>query len=396
MQFKLFVKFIKLPQIDLSINETEEIEKHLTYLVILIKLREFKRVSEVSKNLKAVDFFCCGGGMTYGFQQAGIDVIAGIDIDPKCKETYEFNNPSSKFIEADIKKLTELELIEKTQIKKDDDNLIFIGCSPCQYWSIIKTDKTKSKEAMNLLTDFQKFVDYFNPGFVVIENVPGIFSKPESPLKDFIDFLKKKGYASIEYQVLKVSEYGVPQNRKRFVLIASRVKNLVFPKPKDDKTLTVRNFIGDEKLFPKISEGNIDETDFCHTTAGLEDDNLQRLTLTPINGGTRESWKDTEYQLKVYKLKDGKKNFSFKDTYGRMFWDKPASTITTKFFSISNGRFAHPEQNRAISIREGATLQTFPTDYVFKVKSIADKARLIGNAVPPELAKRIADSLVSN
>lgn len=129
--------------------------------------------------LKAVDFFCCGGGMTCGFRQAGIRVLAGIDIDPNCKETYEANNKPAKFIEADIKKLTTTELIKKTGIKRNDDNLIFIGCSPCQYWSIIKTDKTKAKDSKNLLEDFQKFVEYFNPGFVVIENVLGIFSKAE-------------------------------------------------------------------------------------------------------------------------------------------------------------------------------------------------------------------------
>jgi DNA (cytosine-5)-methyltransferase 1 len=352
-------------------------------------------MAKKGQKLRAVDFFCCGGGMTSGFRQAGINVIAGIDIDSKCRETYELNNKPSKFIEADIKTFTENELIKKTRITKDDDNLIFIGCSPCQYWSIIKTDKTKSEDSKNLLSDFQRFVDYFNPGYVVIENVPGIFSKTESPLKDFIKFLKEKGYNSIQYQVIKVSDYGVPQNRKRFLLIASRVRNVFLPIPKEDKTLTVRNFIGDETIFPKIQEGNTDTSDFCHSTAGLENINLQRLALTPINGGTRDSWKDTEYQLEVYRLKDGNENFSFKDTYGRMFWDKPAPTITTKFFSISNGRFAHPEQNRAISIREGARLQTFPNTYAFKTKSIADKARLIGNAVPPELAKRIAESIIS-
>lgn len=350
-------------------------------------------MKKMDKNLKAVDFFCCGGGMTWGFRQAGIDVIAGIDIDPKCKETYEFNNPTSKFIKADIKEFTETELINETGIKKDDDDLIFIGCSPCQYWSIIKTNKTKSNESKNLLNDFQKFVDYFNPGYVVIENVPGIFSKAESPLKKFIEFLNEKGYTSIEHRIIKVSEYGVPQNRKRFVLIASRVKTVTFPAPQEDKSLTVRNFIGDKNVYPIIPHGHKDETDFCHTSAGLEEINLERLKRTEADGGTREAWKDTDYQLKVYKLKDGKDNFSFRDTYGRMYWDKPAPTITTKFFNISCGRFAHPEQNRAISIREGARLQTFPDTYAFKVNSIGDKARLIGNAVPPELAMRIGLSI---
>jgi DNA (cytosine-5)-methyltransferase 1 len=346
--------------------------------------------------LKAIDFFCCGGGMTYGFQQAGIDVIAGIDIDPNCKETYELNNKPAEFIEADIKKLTETELIAKTGIQRNDDNLIFIGCSPCQYWSIIKTDKTKAKDSKNLLADFQRFVEYFNPGFVVIENVPGIFSKVESPFKVFMDFLADKGYYSRPHQIVKVSDYGVPQSRKRFVLIASRVRNLSFPKAIRDNTLTVRKFIGDENLFPNINQGNNDETDYCHTTAGLKEISLKRLALTPIDGGTRKAWKDTDLQLEVYRNKDGVGNFSFKDSYGRLFWDKPASTITTKFFNISCGRFAHPEQNRAISIREGATLQTFPSDYVFKAKSIADKSRLIGNAVPPELARRIAQAIIES
>lgn len=347
------------------------------------------------KELKAVDFFCCGGGMTSGFRQAGVKVIAGIDIDPKCKETYELNNKPAKFIEADIKKLTEAELIKKTKIKKDDDNLIFIGCSPCQYWSIIKTDKTKAKDSKNLLSDFQRFVEYFNPGFVVIENVPGIFSKAESPLKDFIKFLAEKGYNSRPHQIINVSHYGVPQSRKRFVLIASRTKNVLFPEADTELKPTVRKFIGDTENFPKVEAGHRDESDFCHTVQGFSEVSLERIKLTPKNGGTRDAWKDTDLQVNVYRLKDGNENFAFKDTYGRMFWDKPASTITTKFFSISNGRFGHPEQNRALSIREGATLQTFPTDYIFKANSIAGKARLIGNAVPPELAKRIAKAIIS-
>lgn len=347
------------------------------------------------KKLRAVDFFCCGGGMTHGFRRAGIHVIAGIDIEVKCKETYEFNNKPAKFIHADIKKLKFAELERQTGIKRNDDNLIFIGCSPCQYWSIIKTDKTKSKDSKNLLADFQRFVRHFNPGYVVIENVPGIFSKSDSPLRNFIDFLEGEDF-SVQHEIVTVSDYGVPQNRKRFVLIASRVKKITFPVAKKDRSLTVRNFIGDPTVFPSIEAGHNDQSDFCHTTQGFSKVSFERIKLTPVDGGTREAWKDTDLQVNVYKLKDGNKNFAFKDTYGRMFWDRPASTITTRFYSISNGRFGHPEQNRAISIREGAALQTFPIEYVFKVNNIADKAFLIGNAVPPELAKRIAESIAKN
>lgn len=339
-----------------------------------------------TRNLRAVDFFCGAGGMTYGLRQAGIEVIAGVDIDPECKETYEVNNPGAKFIKRNIKYLTPKILIEKIEISRDDDNLVFIGCSPCQYWSIIKTDKTKAKESKNLLKDFQRFVRYFNPGFVVIENVPGIV-RSESPLQKFIDFLIKKGYL-ITKKIINVSDYGVPQSRRRFLLLASRVSKVSFPEAITDKTkLTVKHFIGDKTIFPAISAGHSDNTDFRHTAAGMGEVNLKRMQLTAKDGGTRTGWQDTDLQIAVYKKNDGDKAFGFRDTYGRMYWDRPASTITTKFFNISCGRFGHPEEDRAISLREGAAIQTFPNDYVFKTKSITSTARLIGNAVPPKLAE---------
>ena len=131
-------------------------------------------MSAKKNSLKAVDFFCSGGGMTNGLIQAGINVIAGIDNDPMCKDTYEKNNPGAEFILEDVFELKEILLEEKIGLKKNDDNLILIGCSPCQFWSIIKTDKTKSEKSKNLLIEFQRFVKHFNPGYVLVENVPGI------------------------------------------------------------------------------------------------------------------------------------------------------------------------------------------------------------------------------
>lgn len=348
-------------------------------------------MSTIKPTLKAVDFFCSGGGMTSGFRKAGIDVIGGIDFDIECKETYTHNNPDSKFIHADIKTLRYSTLENELGITKNDDNLVFIGCSPCQYWSIMQTDKSKSQESKNLLLDFQKFVKHFNPGHIVIENVPGILSRfDESPLKKFFNFLKRHGY-KFKHDVINASHYGVPQSRKRFLLIASRVlKEVSLPKPDTNVSLpTVRQFIGNKRKFKPIIAGHKDKSGFQHSTAGLSEVNLKRLELTPHDGGTRAAWKDTDLQIKAYVGKDN----SFYDVYGRMYWDKPGPTITTKFFSISNGRFVHPEQNRGISLREGATLQTFDLNYKFISNSIASAARLIGNAVPPELAKRIAQAI---
>lgn len=339
---------------------------------------------------KAIDFFCGGGGMTCGLRQAGVDVIAGVDFDLDCKETYEYNNPGSTFVHSDITKL-DVDYFEKTfNVAKDDDNLILIGCSPCQYYSIINTKKKKSKKSKNLLLDFGKFIKYYKPGYVLIENVPGIETRKDSVLPRFLSFLKRNGYEYIVKDVINMSYYGVPQSRRRFSLIASRVRNVSLP-PKEDTQSLLKDYISVENGFPAILAGHKDETDFNHTVAGLNKINLRRLAKTEKDGGTRMGWKDDpELQLNCYVDKDD----SFKDVYGRMAWNKPASTITTKFFNISNGRFAHPEQDRAISLREGATLQTFPKNYVFKTISIAATAKLIGNAVPPEYARRLGEIII--
>ena len=133
---------------------------------------------------------------TSGFRKAGINVVAGIDCDETCKETYETNNKGSKFVSADIKTLTFEEFDKHVGIHKNDDALVFIGCSPCQYWTKINTTKTKSAESKNLLKDFQRFVNHYNPGFIVIENVPGILTKTnETPLTEFLEFLNSKKYS---------------------------------------------------------------------------------------------------------------------------------------------------------------------------------------------------------
>jgi DNA (cytosine-5)-methyltransferase 1 len=345
-----------------------------------------------TKAIKAVDFFCSGGGMTKGMTLAGIKVIAGIDNDSNCKETYEVNNKGSKFILADVYNLKEKELKKELGLRKKDDNLLFIGCSPCQFWSIIRTDKKKSEQSKSLLIEFNRFVKYFKPGYVVVENVPGIASrKEESGLSDFVDDLESKGY-KVVFKNVSLNDYGVPQSRKRFTLIASRVtKKLVFPKPSRKNKPTVKDFIGENNGFPKVSAGHQDPTKFQHNVAALSPKNIQRLMGTPPNCGDSGWWR-TDKELGKLKYKGD----SFRDVYSRMSWDKPAPTITTKFFSISNGRFGHPEENRAISIREGATLQTFPKRYIFVTPSIGQAGKLIGNAVPPEYAKRIGKAILNS
>jgi len=337
--------------------------------------------------LKVIDFFCGAGGMSYGLHRAGFKVLAGIDNDIDCRETYESNIPDACFIKHDITTLTVQQLIDRLGIKRNDPRLILAGCSPCQYWSKIRTDKTKAQKTAFLLKSFQRFVRELKPGFVIVENVPGLFSnKDQSILPGFLKFLKSQGYA-YDDGIINANHFGVPQNRKRYLLIASRlVKEISLPSPNPSPNLVVKSFIGVANGFSRIAAGHKDETVFQHTSASLSKDNLRRIRLTPKSGGDRSSWGgDADLQIAAYQGKDD----IFRDVYGRMYWDRPAPTITTRFNSFSNGRFGHPEEHRAISLREGATLQTFPKTYVFSGTNMSHKARQIGNAVPPELARQV-------
>lgn len=335
------------------------------------------------KKLLAVDFFCCAGGVTHGFKKAGINVVAGIDIEAAYRKSYESNNPGAKFIQADISELQPVDLRKRLKIKPGMDNLIFVGCSPCQYYTIMQTDKTKSAKGKLLLEEFKRFVDYFRPGYIFLENVPGLSRKGESPLENFKNYLRQIGYVFAE-DIVNAADYEVPQNRLRYVLIASRVNKGVKIPQGSRKRVTVRSALGG---LPVIPAGYRDtNTQQIHWSARLSPLNLQRLQNTPHNGGTRAAWKDdVNLQLACYVGKDD----TFPDVYGRMKWDAPGPTITTKFYSISNGRFGHPEQDRALSLREGAALQSFPHRYRFFGTSQHVIARMIGNAVPPEMAKWI-------
>ncbi len=349
---------------------------------------------KINSKLKAVDFFCSGGGMSSGMQKAGVKILAGIDYDVTCKDTYEKNIKGAEFIHADAFEYKETELEKRLNLKKNDDNLILIGCSPCQYWSIINTDRTKSSRSKSLLIVFRRFVEYFNPGYGIVENVPGVLRrKDESGLDDFKTWLENQGY-KVHCDVHNVSDYGVPQSRKRLTLIANRITNdELEPIKHIGKKLTVYDVIGEHNGFPKVEAGNKDETEFNHTVAGLKQINIDRLNLTHKDGGSRIAYANNELLVPNCHKND---TTNFKDTYGRMWWHRQSPTITTKFFSISNGRFAHPEENRAISIREGATLQTFPKNYIFKTTSVANTARMIGNAVPPKYAESIGKAIMKN
>jgi DNA (cytosine-5)-methyltransferase 1 len=349
-----------------------------------------RRKGKTSRQLtiKAIDFFCGVGGVTRGLLDAGIDVICGIDNDPTARQTFEQNNIRSngqrvEFLEQDINHLRFSDI--KVRLKAEKyDRLIFVGCAPCQPFTNINTAKDKTKSQKSYLLKFGDFVKHFKPDFLFIENVPGITSSKYGAILGIF----KKRLQELDYRFadanLNAKRYGIPQNRNRRILIASKHGPISFPSPTHGpgklNYLTVRNVLTQHRLTP-LGAGQSDNKDSLHRAANLSATNLWRIRHTPKDGGGRKIWMKKK-PVKCFKRhKD-----SYRDVYNRMYWKRPAPTITTRFNSLSNGRFGHPEQDRAISLREGALFQTFPTNYVF-LGSMGNIARHIGNAVPVELAK---------
>lgn len=328
--------------------------------------------------LVAVDLFCGIGGLTYGLQQAGIKVVAGIDNDASCKYAYETNN-KTKFIERDIADFTGEELNKlypKYAIK------VLVGCCPCQTFSqhTIKNKISDGDERSILLYQFLRLIKASKPDFISMENVPRLRNYPV--FKDFVNGLKEEGYF-VYYRLVNCPRYGIPQKRVRLVLLASREKIKLIPEThKPSNYVTIKQVIGN---LAHIRAGGVSPTDRLHTARKLSCINKERIRQSK-QGGTWLDW-DKNLRSKCHKKRKG---LSYKSVYGRMRWDASSPTITTQFYSYGTGRFGHPSQNRAISLREGAILQTFPENYKFFAEDDSDInfkqiGRHIGNAVPIKL-----------
>ncbi len=339
-------------------------------------------------SVEVVDLFCGIGGLSYGMKSQGFKILKGVDLDATCKYSYETNN-EAEFQYKDIRNVTKkdiLPLYSKNSIK------VLAGCAPCQpFSSYAFKNKNKDKEKYSLLDEFGRLVKEVHPDIVTMENVPAITSfKLKSVLSDFIKVLQEENFF-VTYQVVYCPNYGIPQTRKRLVLLASRWGEIKIIPPTHTKEnyVTVRDAIG---YLPPLEAGHCCPTDLLHRCRELTPLNMERIKATPYGG----SWKDwpEDLMLNCHKKNGGK---SFGSVYGRMVWDKPAPTMTTLCTGLGNGRFGHPEQNRAISAREAALFQTFPNTYKFfpneQDVSLTKVSRYIGNAVPPKLGEVIAESI---
>jgi DNA (cytosine-5)-methyltransferase 1 len=335
--------------------------------------------------IEAVDLFCGAGGLTCGLAKSShIRVRCGIDIDPTCEFPYTKNN-QCRFIRKRVEHIT-VEEISKFFLS--DKPKLLAGCAPCQTFSNYYNPKNESTDSRwELLSEFARLVDGVKPEFVTMENVPGL--RKHSVFDKFIKVLEKNRYY-IWHNVIDCSFYGLPQRRKRLVLLASKLGkiSLLSPEETDSVSVNVRDAIGP---LERIVAGEASTFDPLHRSRNLTERNLVRIQHTQEGGGWRD-WPQ-HLMLKCHQKECGK---SFGSVYGRMKWNAPSPTITTEFYGLGNGRFGHPEQDRAISLREGAILQGFPADYQFvppdKPLLFTTIGRLIGNAVPVRLGEVIGMS----
>jgi DNA (cytosine-5)-methyltransferase 1 len=339
--------------------------------------------------VEAIDLFCGVGGLTSGLLTAGVRVVAGIDVDKACSFPFEANHPGAHFIEQDVTTVTGDQL---KALWSSDGLRLLAGCAPCQPFSSYTRGKGVSHDKWGMLEQFARLVKESEPDLVTMENVPGL--QRQEPFRHFLKTLKKCGF-QVAYGVLNAAEYGVPQRRRRLVLLASKLGPVTLPMPThpgEENWVTVRKAIG---TLPKLQHGRASKDDAIHRAASLSPLNLKRIRASKP-GGTWRDWPQ-ELVATCHTKESGKHSAG---VYGRMIWDAPAPTMTTLCNGFGNGRFGHPEQNRAISLREAAIFQSFPQNYVFakpgQMVSAKTVARLISNAVPPKLAKTVGQQLLSS
>lgn len=333
--------------------------------------------------ISCVDLFCGAGGLTHGFVKEGLPVAAGIDLDGACRFPYEQNN-NSIFLERDVSDFGSDELEE---LFGDEEIRVLAGCAPCQPFSTYSQRYELDKnDRWGLLYEFARLAEGTLPDIITMENVPSV--QKHAVFEDFIKDLEGLNY-HVWYAVVDSTHYGVPQTRKRLVLLASQYGSIKMIEKTHEKPKTVRQVIG---RFKALSAGESYERDKLHVSATLSDINLKRIKASKPGG----SWRDWPEKLVADCHKEGSGK-TYPSVYGRMEWDKPAPTMTTQCYGYGNGRFGHPEQDRAISLREAAIIQGFPRDYKFlergQLPEFRTLGRMIGNAVPVGLGQAIAKSI---
>jgi DNA (cytosine-5)-methyltransferase 1 len=335
---------------------------------------------------EVVDLFCGVGSLSHGLFRAGFDIRAGYDTDSRCKHAFEVNN-EAQFHPRDVAKLQPEEIQSHFSGKLPT---VLAGCAPCQPFSTYK-QRYDEDPRWDLVESFAQLAVRVQPDFVTMENVPSLLKYKEGRVfARFKEVIEDAGY-NVQWEVAQCEQYGVPQRRRRLVVIASKLALPPKLRPTHSAPLTVRDAIAS---LPPIGAGETKKKDALHVAASLSETNLARIKASKPGG----TWRDWPFELraKCHQRASGK---TYSGVYARMEWDKPSPTMTTQCYGFGNGRFGHPEQDRAITLREAAILQSFPKDYSFLPKgeklALSEVGRWIGNAVPVGLAEAIGKSIIS-
>jgi DNA (cytosine-5)-methyltransferase 1 len=343
----------------------------------------------MDKKIQAIDLFCGAGGLTRGLLDAGISVLAGYDIDTACQFPYEKNNDGAEFIERSVDAIG----VEDVKAILGETGIRLIaGCAPCQPFSKYRQGvDTRKDQKWGLLYQFERIVREVGPDLVTMENVPELAR--HAVFADFRESLEAMGY-HVAADVVDCRKYGIPQYRKRMVLVASRLGPIEIPPAthSEDEYRSAHEVISH---LPPIEAGHQHPDDPLHCSSRLSDLNMKRIRQSRP-GGTWRDW-DPDLVAACHRKSSGK---TYASVYGRMRWEDPSPTMTTQCHGFGNGRFGHPEQNRAISLREAAIFQTFPPDYKFVPDGdrvqFTHVGRMIGNAVPVRLGEVIGQLLLKH
>ena len=328
---------------------------------------------------KAIDLFCGAGGLTEGLRRAGFSVVGAVEIEPLAVKTYRANHRRVHIWEKDIANVNPEHVLKTLNLERGQLDLL-AGCPPCQGFSAMRTlnggRRVRDPKTKDLVLAFLEFVRVMYPKVVMLENVPRL--KKDRRFKELAKTLRKWGYKFTRAEVRDAQHYAVPQRRRRLIFLASRIGAISDPK-------IVKNGPKVADAVQGLLKAGASGDPVHDVPERRQPKILQRIRKIPKDGGSRTDLPEAD-QLACHKRCNG-----FKDVYGRMAWKDVAPTITGGCFNPSKGRFLHPVEDRCITLREAALLQSFPSDYKFPdVTKKQAVALMIGNALPPEFIRRHA------
>ena len=342
--------------------------------------------------LTAVDAFAGAGGLTVGLKRAGFRVVAAVELEQHAFTTYKANHPEVRSLNQDIATVSGTALLKHAKTDQID---LLAGCPPCQgFTSLTAKYKDKQDPRNQLVLQIARLAEETLPRAIMMENVPGLTRKGKSLYRQLRDGLESLGYRLTD-GVLQVADFGVPQRRRRLVLLGGLGFRIPLPVATHSRSpseilepwRTVRDAIasmpGPVTLSRAKADGDVERSDW-HIVRDLSSRNLQRLRAAAAG----ETWQQIPERLRPRCHRDG--YLGFTNVYGRMEWDRPAPTITGGCTTPSKGRFGHPDADRTISVREAALLQTFPRDYRLDTPYMDYACNMIGNALPCDFAEAIS------